>query len=78
MQHTFQVRTSELGTSFIKSVKSVFGNREVKITVETVSAAQVTPAQSDVARFLQHRKDHPAIRIEDQRDFNEVIDDLEQ
>ncbi|CAG5073802.1 hypothetical protein DYBT9623_04929 [Dyadobacter sp. CECT 9623] len=78
MQHTFQVRTSELGTSFIKSIRSVFGNREVKITVEDVTAAQCTPDQSEIARLLQHRKDHPAVTIEDTRDFNKIINDQDQ
>ncbi len=76
MQHTFQVRTSELGTSFIKSIQSVFGNKQVKITVEDIANTKST--KSEVARFLKHREDHPAIKIEDRRDFNEISKDMNQ
>jgi nucleoside-triphosphatase THEP1 len=39
MQQTFKINTGNLNSHFIESVKSMFGNRDVKIVIEDVGPA---------------------------------------
>ena len=36
MQHTFQIKSSNLNNNFIESVREMFGDKELKIVVEDV------------------------------------------
>ncbi|MCE6988016.1 hypothetical protein [Dyadobacter sp. CY323] len=36
MQHTFQIKSSNLNSNFIESVRAMFGDKELKIIVEDV------------------------------------------
>ncbi|WAC10844.1 hypothetical protein [Dyadobacter pollutisoli] len=76
MHHTFQINTSQLGSSFVESVKSIFGNKEIKIVIEEVEISRQDINQAEINRFLTHRKTHPAITISDQGDFNDFVQDL--
>jgi hypothetical protein len=76
MHHTFQINTSQLGSSFVESVKSIFGNKEIKIVIEEVQVSRPDLNHAEIKRFLTHRKTHPAIKISDQGDFNDLVHDL--
>lgn len=76
MQHTFQINTSQLNIKFIESVKSMFVNRNVRIVVEEIDFNDARIDNSEVKRFLDHRKNHPAIQISDQGDFNQIVDEV--
>ncbi|MCE7073533.1 hypothetical protein LZG74_24690 [Dyadobacter sp. CY327] len=76
MQHTIQINTSQLDAKFLTSIKSIFGKRDVKIIVEDIETSHSESKHSEVKRFLDHRKNRPSEVISDQKDFNEVISDI--
>ncbi|MCF0042437.1 hypothetical protein [Dyadobacter fanqingshengii] len=76
MQHTIQINASKLDAKFLTSIKSLFGKKDVKIIVEDVEASSADSKRAAVKRFLDHRKNHPSEVISDQRDFNDVIHDI--
>lgn len=49
MQHTYQLNTSNLNSTFIESVKSLFGSREVEIVVKDVETSR-QPDQKELFR----------------------------
>ena len=82
MQHTFQVNTQKLDLKFINSIKSMFGEKEVKIIVQEVEQKASSNIQervineNEVRRFLEHRKNRPAISLNNSTDFNSIVNDV--
>ena len=76
MQHTIQINTTQLDAKFLTSIKSIFGKRDVKIIVEDIETHHPGSKNAEVKRFLDHRKNRPSEVIADQRDFNDVINDI--
>jgi hypothetical protein len=76
MQHTIQINATQLDAKFLTSIKSLFGKKDIKIIVENVETSNADLKHSEVKRFLDHRKNRPSEVISDQRDFNDVINDI--
>ena len=78
MQHTIQINTTQLDAKFLTSIKSLFGKRDIKIIVEDIDTGGSDLKHLEVKRFLDHRKNRPSEVISDPRDFNDVINDINQ
>ena len=76
MQHTIQINTTKLDAKFLTSIKSIFGKKDIKIIVEDVESSTPDLKHLEVKRFLDHRKNRPSEVIADQKDFNDVINDI--
>lgn len=79
MQHTFQLNTDNLNSNFIDSIKSLFGTKDVEITVKDLnedSPYERTPNHQAVINHLNHRVKHPPIAVQDKTDFNKIVDEI--
>ncbi|TDE13814.1 hypothetical protein [Dyadobacter psychrotolerans] len=79
MQHTFQLNTDNLNSKFIDSVKSLFGNKDVEITVKDLNYTAADEKETNhqaVKNYLIHRADHPSIKVVSKTDFNKIVDDI--
>ena len=79
MQHTFQLNTDNLNSKFIDSIKSLFGNKDVEITVKDLNYTEPDEKKPDheaVKKYLSHRAEHPSILVANKTDFNEIVNDI--
>jgi S-ribosylhomocysteine lyase LuxS involved in autoinducer biosynthesis len=79
MQHTFQLNTDNLNSKFIDSIKSLFGNKDVEITVKDLNYVKPDEKEANhqaVNNYLEHRAKHPPIVVQDKTDFNEIVDEI--
>lgn len=76
MYQTFHINTDNLTTAFIKSVRSFFGHKEVKITVEEIATKPAISQPEFFKRMEQHRLKLRKIKVPADLNLSELANEV--
>lgn len=76
MQQTFRINTDHLNTNFITSVRALFGQREVKITVEDVEPQNLASQREIFLRMEDHRKKLSHIKVDPKVNLSDLTNEM--
>ncbi len=74
MQATYHIKASEVTTSLLTDIKSLFRGEEV-LTI-TVSSEEPGEVLDPIYRFLELEKKYPPKRVSEAIDFNSIVNDI--
>ncbi len=76
MQQTFQLHTTELNANFIESVRALFGDKQVTITVQDAQEAPVLDQKELFRQTEAIRLSLKDLKVDPDIDFSKLADEM--
>lgn len=77
MQQTFQLNTGNLNSTFIESVKALFGDANVRIVVESIEKSEGTVNQMETFRKMEEvRKKFSNMKVDPNLDLSALANEV--